>query len=504
MLRTKDTRSELLSGYSLRASAILFGVKVLLISLLFQSVQACAAQSPDDQDKDREPLSNEEQLFSAPLPADDRMVPDSMEQVRLSFAPVVGEVAPAVVNIFTRREVKARSIDPIFERFFGRVGPREQSSLGSGVIVSPDGYIITNNHVIENMTEIKVVLSDRREFEATQIFTDPQTDIAVLQIQAGEVLPFLEFANSDAIEVGDVVLAIGNPFGVGQTVTSGIISALARTAVSISDYQFFIQTDAAINPGNSGGALVDVDGRLVGINTAIYSRSGGSNGIGFAIPSRLVQQVLSSAINGGVLARPWLGASTGTVTADLSRALKLDRPAGAIVEEVWPGGPAAKAGLKAGDVIVEIGDQPVYDAETLRYRIGVGSSKDKTKIAFMRDGKTRNATLTLDIPPETPKRDERTLDGNHPLTNVSVANLSPKYNEEIGIDPFLRGVVVTQLPGRSYAARQGMRKGYRIVSVNGVEVDNTRDLVREMAKAGRRWEIEIDTGRRIVPWRIGR
>ncbi|MEM1192610.1 MAG: DegQ family serine endoprotease [Pseudomonadota bacterium] len=435
---------------------------------------------------------------------DDRMVPETMEQVRLSFAPVVSEVAPAVVNVFTRREVPARSIDPVFERFFGQMRPREQSSLGSGVIVSPDGYIITNNHVIEKMTEITVVLSDRREFEATLVFTDPQTDLAVLQITADETLPFLEFANSDVIEVGDVVLAIGNPFGVGQTVTSGIISALARTAVSISDYQFFIQTDAAINPGNSGGALVDVDGRLVGINTAIYSRSGGSNGIGFAIPSRLVQQVLSSAVNGGVLARPWLGASTGTVTADLSRALKLDRPAGAIIEEIWVGGPADKAGLKPGDVIIEIDGQPVYDAQTLRYRVGVGSSKDKTALSFARDGKSKTATLTLDVPPETPKRDVRQLEGNHPLTGVSVANLSPKFNEELGVDPFLRGVVVTDIPRRSYAARQGLRKGYRILAVNGENIDSARALTKALATAGRRWVIDVDNGRRVVSWRTGR
>lgn len=489
-----------LPGSTACSSSLFLQAFIGLTACLFSV--ACSAQTPVESSEPT--LVDAIETAPSDLRLDDRMVPETMEQVRLSFAPVVSEVAPAVVNVFTRREVPARSVDPLFERFFGQVRPREQSSLGSGVIVGPDGYIITNNHVIEKMTEITVVLSDRREFDATLVFTDPQTDLAVLQIQADETLPFLEFANSDAIEVGDVVLAIGNPFGVGQTVTSGIISALARTAVSISDYQFFIQTDAAINPGNSGGALVDVDGRLVGINTAIYSRSGGSNGIGFAIPSRLVQQVLSSAVNGGVLARPWLGASTGTVTADLSRALKLDRPAGAIIEEVWSGGPADKAGLEPGDVIIEIDGQPVYDAETLRYRVGVGSSKDKTAIAFARDGKTKSATLTLDVPPETPKRDVRKLDGNHPLTGVSVANLSPKYNEELGLDPFLRGVAVTEIPRRSYGARQGLRKGYRILSVNGERVETTRALARALAKAGRRWVIEVDTGRRVVSWRTGR
>ncbi|HNS87903.1 MAG TPA: trypsin-like peptidase domain-containing protein, partial [Parvularculaceae bacterium] len=267
-----------------------------------------------------------------------RKAPETMADVKMSFAPIVEDAAPAVVNVYTSRVVQRSTGDPFFDRFFG-VGPQQQNSLGSGVIVSRDGVIVTNNHVVENMQEIKVVLSDRREFEARVLLTDPQSDLAVLRIDAGEPLPFLEFANSDAAEVGDIVLAIGNPFGVGQTVTSGIISALARTAVSISDYQFFIQTDAAINPGNSGGALIDVEGKLLGVNTAIFSRSGGSNGIGFAIPARLVQQVLATATKGVALHRPWVGATTETVTTDLAKALKLDRPIGAIVGDIYPLGP---------------------------------------------------------------------------------------------------------------------------------------------------------------------
>jgi len=328
--------------------------------------------------------------------------------------------------------------------------------------------------------------------------------VAVLQVKSDEPLPFLEFSNSDAAEVGDVVLAIGNPFGVGQTVTSGIISALARTAVSISDYQFFIQTDAAINPGNSGGALVDIDGRLVGINTAIYSRSGGSNGIGFAIPSRLVQQVLSSAINGGELTRPWLGASTGTVTADLSRVLQLDRPVGAIIEEIWPSGPADKAGLKAGDVITEIDGQMVFDAETLRYRVGINSAGDQSKVKYLRDGKTKMVTVKLDLPPGDPDTDIRMLEGNHPLQRVEVATLSPRFNEENNLDPFLKGVVVNTVSRRSYAARRGLRRGHRILSVNGVEVNNTKELQKQLILSASPWTIEVDTGDRIIPWRVGR
>ncbi|NWG70130.1 MAG: Do family serine endopeptidase [Parvularculaceae bacterium] len=432
-----------------------------------------------------------------------RVAPRSMADVHLSFAPVVEKTAPAVVNVFTSRTVRRTTGDPFFDRFFG-AGPSQQSSLGSGVIVNPDGLIVTNNHVIEGMTEIKVVFADRREFPATILLTDPKTDIAVLKIEAGEPLPYLEFANSDAIEVGDVVLAIGNPFGVGQTVTSGIVSALARTTVGVSDYQFFIQTDAAINPGNSGGALVDIDGRLVGVNTAIYSRSGGSNGIGFAVPSRLVQQVIRSAMNGGRLVRPWIGASSDTVTPEVARALKLARPAGAILTDLWPGGPAAAAGLREGDVIISVDNEPVYDEGALRYRIGVKNDGDAAAVVFVRDGKEQSAAVRLRLPPDQPARDERTLEGDHPLNGVTVDNLSPRFNEETGLDPFRTGVVVMNLDRRTYAARSGLRPGFRILSVNGKKVTTTADLARELAKPAAGWQFDIDTGERIVPWRVGR
>ncbi|MEM9494393.1 MAG: DegQ family serine endoprotease [Pseudomonadota bacterium] len=485
-----------------KLTAAFFGVLSLF------ATAACAAD-PADSETDEQAAAGEMKADAIAAPR--RAVPQTMAEVKLSFAPVVERAAPAVVNVYTRRVVQQRNRfagDPFFERFFGGglSMPRErvQNSLGSGVIVSPDGVVVTNNHVIEGMTEIKVVLNDRREYEAEVILTDPQTDLAVLQVEADEPLPFVEFANSDAAEVGDVVLAIGNPFGVGQTVTNGIISALARTAVSVTDYQFFIQTDAAINPGNSGGALVDVDGRLVGVNTAIYSRSGGSNGIGFAIPSRLVQQVLSTAIDGGVLVRPWLGASTSTVTADMARALKLDRPAGAIIDDIWDDGPADAAGIKPGDVVIEVDGEPVYDAETLRYRVGVHADRDTAPVVYMRNGKRREGVLKLALPPETPTRDTRVLDGDHPLNGITVDNLSPRFNEELGLDPLSSGVVVSEIKRRSFASRRGLRRGHKIVSVNGRDVNSTRELAREIARPTRGWEIEIDTGERIVPWRVGR
>lgn len=487
----------------IRAASMMFSAAALFAGA------ACAQPAPEEEASSVEMQG--ETIVSTP-----RATPGSMEEVKLSFAPVVERAAPAVVNIYTRRVVQQQrrrspfAGDPFFERFFGEgfnFGmPRErvQNSLGSGVIVSPDGVIVTNNHVIEGMTEIKAVLNDRREFNAELILADPQTDLAVLRIEADEPLPFLSFANSDTAQVGDLVLAIGNPFGVGQTVTNGIISALARTAVSVSDYQFFIQTDAAINPGNSGGALVDTEGRVVGINTAIYSRSGGSNGIGFAIPSRLVQQVIRSAIDGGVLVRPWIGASTSTVTADMASALRLDRPAGAIIDDLWSDGPADKAGLKAGDVIIEVDGQPVFDAETLQYRVGVRGDAEKTDVVYLRNGRERSATVTLALPPEDPARDPRVLEGQHPLNGVTVDNLSPRYSEELGLDPLSKGVVVAEVQSRSFAARRGLRPGHKILSVNGNNVRTAAELQREISKTSRSWELEVDTGRRVVPWRVGR
>ena len=467
---------------------------------------ACAQPAPEASEEPGTEMQGGE-ILAAP-----RVAPQSMADVQLSFAPVVERAAPAVVNIYTRRVVQQRSPfagDPFFERFFGGDfgAPQErvQNSLGSGVIVSPDGVVVTNNHVIEGMTEIKVVLADRREYNADLILADSQTDLAVLQITPDEPLPYLSFANSDALQVGDIVLAIGNPFGVGQTVTSGIISALARTAVSVSDYQFFIQTDAAINPGNSGGALVDAQGRLIGVNTAIYSRSGGSNGIGFAIPARLVQQVIKSAIDdGGVLVRPWIGASTSTVTADMAKALKLDRPAGAIVDDLWSSGPAREANLQAGDVIVEFDGQPIYDAQSLQYRVGVQEPGSPIDVRIVRDGRERDVKITLSLPPEEPARDERDFTGANPLNGVTVANLSPRFSEELGIDPLSTGIVVTAVSARSFAARRGLRPGHKILSINGRNVKTTADLDREINRPAQSWELEIDTGGRIVPWRVGR
>jgi len=440
-----------------------------------------------------------------------QVVPQSQQQIDLSFAPLVKQVSPAVVNVFTKRVVReqARSPfanDPFFQRFFGdrfSFGmPRErvQSSLGSGVIVGSNGIIVTNNHVIAGGDTFTVALADRREFEAEVLLADERTDLAVLKIDpAGERLPTLSFGDSDGLEVGDLVLAIGNPFGVGQTVTSGIVSALARTQVGVTDYQFFIQTDAAINPGNSGGALVTMDGRLVGVNTAIFSRSGGSIGIGFAIPANMVQLVVASAQdgNGGRVVRPWLGASTQTVTSELAQSLGLDRPGGALIGDIYRGGPADTAGLETGDVVRRIGQHDIVDENALRYRLATRQIGSSVPIEYLRGGVSRQGSMRLTAPPERPARDETVLDGPHPFSGATVANLSPALAEEIRLDPMLTGVVVTEVVRRSAANRLGVQPGDIILGVNDESVDDVDDLESALSVGGRNWQVSVRRGEQV-------
>jgi len=449
-------------------------------------------------------------IASTPLWADTKMVPDSRAQVELSFAPVVRQVAPAVVNIYAKRMVAQRPIsplfdDPFFKRFFGedfgrfgRPREREQNSLGSGVIVDGAGLVVTNHHVIQGATEITVVLSDRREFPAEIVVDDEDTDLTVLRIDTGgEELPSLPFRDSDQVEVGDIVLAIGNPFGVGQTVTSGIVSALARTQVGINDFSFFIQTDAAINPGNSGGALVTLDGKLLGINTAIYSRSGGSIGIGFAVPSNMVRTVVASARNGGRVVRPWIGLTGQTVDADLAEAVGLDRPGGVIVTRVYGGGPADQAGIQKGDVILAIGPRPVKDLESFRFRVATAELGDRAEVEVRRKGKTRNVRLPLVQAPEDPPRNETLLRDRHPLRGALVANLSPALAEEIDRPGAWEGVIVMNIRRGSPAHRLRFRRGDIVVAVNRREVKRVRDLQDALKRKADRWEITIERKGRV-------
>src|SRR5476649_962098 len=372
--------------------------------------------------------------------AQERRIPTAAE-LRLSYAPLVQRVAPAVVNVYAAKTVQARQPlfdDPIFRQFFGMPGggdPQVQRSLGSGVIVDGSGLIVTNVHVIEGADEVKVSLADKREFEATIVLKDKRSDLAVLRLKdAHEQFPSLEFANSDTFEVGDIVLAIGNPFGVGQTVTHGIVSALARTQVGITDYQFFIQTDAAINPGNSGGALVDLSGRLVGINTAIFSRSGGSQGIGFAIPSNMVRVVVASAKSGGkAVKRPWLGARLQAVTPEIAETLGLRLPTGALVANVAASSPAARAGLKLSDLIVAIDGQVVDDPNAFDYRFATRPLGGTAQVDVQRGGKTVKLTIPLETAPDT-GRDEIVLTGRSPFQGAKVANISPAVADELHLD----------------------------------------------------------------------
>ncbi|HMA56543.1 MAG TPA: DegQ family serine endoprotease [Pseudolabrys sp.] len=432
--------------------------------------------------------------------AQERRLPTQSE-LRLSYAPVVQHVAPAVVNVYAAKVVQNRNPlldDPIFRRFFGvpgGLGNQVQRSLGSGVIVDASGLIVTNNHVIEGADEVKVSLADKREFEASLVLKDPRTDLAILRIQDGrERFPVLDFADSDALQVGDVVLAIGNPFGVGQTVTHGIVSALARTQVGVSDYQFFIQTDAAINPGNSGGALVDLTGKLVGINTAIFSRSGGSQGVGFAIPANMVRVVVASAKTGGkAVARPWLGAKLQAVTADIADSMGLKRPSGALVANVAPNSPAARAGIKPGDLIVSVDGQAIEDPNAFDYRFATKPLGGNARLGVVRAGREQTVAVALQIAPEAP-RDEIVIRSRSPFSGVKIANLSPALADELQVRNVEEGVVIVDVDSGSYASNLGFQRGDVIEEVNGERIAKTRDLERLSGTLNRSWRIVIVRG----------
>ena len=453
-------------------------------------------------------------LLAAPTLAQSRVAPQSREQLQLSFAPVVRKTAPAVVNVYSRRTVRTAASplfdDPLFRRFFGENAPfsapteRVQRSLGSGVLVASDGPIVTNHHVIKDAEEVTIVLADRREFEAKILRSDERTDLAVLKIDAkGELLPFLELRDSDELEVGDLVLAIGNPFGVGQTVTSGIVSALARTAVGISDFRFFIQTDAAINPGNSGGALVGLDGRLVGINTAIFSRSGGSVGLGFAIPSVMVKAVLAGAGSEARIIRPWLGVSGEPVTAEIAASLGLKRPMGVLLKEVTASGPAAHAGLRVGDVVQSINGHEVEDAEALRFRVATLSVGGRARLATFRAGTHREVEIVLTAPPEDPPRDISELGGKTPLSGATIANLSPALADELGLDATARGVIVLAVTGRSPAALVGFAGGDILATINGHNVTSVAQTRQLLAETPRQWQLAIRREGKLLTITVG-
>jgi Do/DeqQ family serine protease len=403
----------------------------------------------------------------------DRAVPTDALSMKASFAPVVRRTAPAVVNISAR---SMQQVDPFFQMFRGMPAQRMAESAGSGVIVRADGIVVTNNHVIEGAQQIRVVLNDRREFPAHVLLADERADVAVLQLEGvTEQLPILPIDDREQQEVGDLVLAIGNPFGVGQTVTNGIISALNRTETGISDSGSFIQTDAAINPGNSGGPLVDMDGEVIGINTAIFSRSGSSSGVGFAIPASMVKRVIASAVGGATsVVRPWLGVKGEGVSADIARSLGMTRPQGLVVTEVWSAGPGDRAGIKEGDVLTSVEGQEINDQGGLNFRIGTHDPNETVAVGLLRDGHPMTVNARIQALPGEAGRDQGTVIARGPLAGFKVASLTPALADSLGGDPFMKGVIITGVEGN--ARRYALQPGDFLRAANGDVINSVADV----------------------------
>jgi len=414
----------------------------------------------------------------------------------ISFAPVVKKVAPSVVKVTTSTKVKQTSMqdfpgfdNPMLRRFFGEEfeqrAPRRQQNMprqhgvGSGVIVTKDGYILTNNHVVDEADEVKVAMQDGREFTGKVIGKDPKTDIAVLKIDAKD-LPFLQMADSDKIEVGDIVLAVGNPFGIGQTVTMGMVSATGRATLGL-DYEDFIQTDAAINPGNSGGALVDAEGRLIGINTAILSRSGGNQGIGFAIPTNLSRDIMESLVKDGHVTRGYLGVMIQDVTPGLAKEFNLKDRQGALIGDVVPKGPAEKAGLKSGDVVLEFNGKAVRDSRQFKLQVARVKPGESVPVKVLRNGSTKSIDVTINELPgseKLAKADTGNDNESEALKGVAVSDLNARTRQELKIPSNVQGAVVTDIDESSVAREAGLKPGDVILEINRQPVKNAEDAVR--------------------------
>jgi serine protease Do len=420
---------------------------------------------------------------------------------RVTMAPAAKAAMPAVVKISASKLVKPTAMqspegmDPFFQQFFGnqfgngghfqQPRPHREGGLGSGVIVSQDGYILTNNHVVDGATDVRVTLPDRREFKATVVGTDPKTDVAVLKIDAHE-LPVVTVGNSSKLQVGDAVLAIGNPYGVGQTVTMGIVSATGRANLGIEDYEDFIQTDASINPGNSGGALVNDRGELVGINTAILAGgSGGNQGIGFAVPVNLARQVMDEIVTHGHVTRASLGVTIQEVTPAIAKAMGLNGPNGALVSKVIPDSAAERAGLQSGDVITEVNGTPIVESNQLRMIISMMNPSQTVTMKVIRNGAPQTFTAKLaEMPGEKVERASNDGDtGEKALAGVSVDDLDAQTARQLGIPTNSKGVVVTDVDPASPAAASGLRQGDVIQSVNRQPVRNTDDFSRAIRKS---------------------
>ena len=439
-------------------------------------------------------------------PAAAQQAPQSRAEINLSFAPLVKEAAPAVVNIYAKVIRAARRSpfagDPFFERFFGDLGaerPRVQNSLGSGVILSADGIVVSNYHVVGNATDIRVVLADRREFAADVLLADEANDLAILLLRdAGGGLPHLNLRASDTVEVGELVLAIGNPFGVGQTVSSGIVSGLARSGAARGRGRgYFIQTDAPINPGNSGGALIDVSGRLLGVNTSILTRSGGSNGIGFAIPADLVAAFVAQARDGrDTFGRPWAGIRAQRMEADIAEAFGLDVPAGVVVSALHPDSPFAQAGVARGDVITAVAGGAVNSPSEMLYRLSVIGLGNTAVVDVYRDGRTRKVTVLLAEAPDVPTRQEIVLGREALLEGMRLVRINPAVIVEFGLPLEAQGVLVAQ--AGALGQRAGLRQGDVIEAINQRLVNTPRDAAGAFSDGASRFLVTVvRDGRRI-------
>ena len=451
-------------------------------------------------------------LLMTPMAWAETRVPESQLDMQLSFAPVVRAAAPAVVNIYAKRVVNVRSSpfqgDPFFDRMFRDFGmpkQRVENSLGSGVILSEDGIVVSNYHVVGQATDIRIVLTDRREFSARVLLADEESDLAILQIDDLEdALPKLELRDSDSVEVGELVLAIGNPFGVGQTVSSGIVSGLARSGVAMGNARgYFIQTDAPINPGNSGGALVDMAGRLIGINTWILSRSGGSNGIGFAIPSALVAEIVTQARSGGEqFTRPWAGLNGQPVMADMAESLGLDRPGGIVISQIHPQSPFVTADLRPGDVITAVDGHAVNTPAEMIYRMSVAGMGDQANVTVLREGVPLDMTVSLRPAPETPPRNVLETSANAAIPGLILSNINPAVISEFGLSLTARGVLVLD-PGPA-GARAGLRPGDIVHAINDVAATDT-SVAAEVLEEPMRWlvlDVQRGTQRNVLRFRL--
>ncbi|MEN0100535.1 DegQ family serine endoprotease [Brucella pseudogrignonensis] len=443
------------------------------------------------------------------VPAQGKQIPLSRGDMQLSFAPLVKETAPAVVNVYAARQVQQQASpfagDPFFEQFFGKQfggggKSRTEQSLGSGVIVDASGIVVTNNHVIKDADEIKVALSDGRQFESKVLLRDETTDLAVLKIDANDKFPVLSLGDSDGVEVGDLVLAIGNPFGVGQTVTNGIVSAQSRTQVGVSDFDFFIQTDAAINPGNSGGGLIDMRGRLIGINTAIYSRSGGSVGIGFAIPSNMVRAVVDAALSGSTsFERPFIGATFQNITPDVAEGLGMDKSFGVLVTAVTKGGPAEQAGLKVGDVVLSVQGVRADNIDVLGYRLSTAGIGNTVTLDIVRNGKDSKLPVKLAKEPEAKPQQKQTIEGDNPFAGAVVEELTPQTASKMRLRDGARGVIVTDVVVNSQAARLGLRQRDIIRGINGNPIRTINDLTAALNDGrGLAWRLEVERNGALI------